>query len=95
MQEISSIPSKPLAVPEFRFDLTAKSAAYSWTIVKKYGSRFNAINAQDEATLELGSEFRSINTLEKIFGLHPLWNDLSSGIKYGFNYPHFQIKIES
>ena len=72
MQEIASIPSKPLAVPEFRFDLTAKSAAYSWTIVKKYGSLFNAINTQDGTPMELGPEFRPIHTLEKVFGHHPL-----------------------
>ena len=37
--------------------------------------------------MELGSEFHSITTLENVFGLHPLWKDLSSGIKTGFNYP--------
>ena len=87
MQEIASIPSKPLAVPEFRFDLTAKSAAYNWTIVKKHGSLFNTINDQDRTPIELGSEFRPIHTLENVFGHHPLWKDLSSGIKSDFNYP--------
>ena len=87
MQAIASIPSKPLAVPEFRFDLSAKSAAYNWTIVKKHGSLLNAINAQDGTPMELGSEFRPIHILEKNFRHHPLWSDRSSGIKSGFNYP--------
>ena len=87
MQAIASIPSKPLAIPEFRFDLTAKSAAYNWAIVKKHGSLLNAINAQDGTPMELGSEFRPIHVLEKVFRHHPLWSDLSSGIKSGFNYP--------
>ena len=51
VQAIASIPSKPLAVPEFRFDLTTKSAAYNWTIDKKYGSLFNAIDTQDGTTM--------------------------------------------
>ena len=87
MQAIASIPSKHFAVPEFRFDLTEKSAAYNLTIVKKHGSLLNAINAQDERLMKLGSEFRPIHILENVFSHHPLWKDLSSGIKSGFNYP--------
>ena len=37
--------------------------------------------------MELGSEFCPIHILEKGFVHHPLWRDLSSGIKSGFNYP--------
>ena len=37
--------------------------------------------------MELGSEFRSTSKLIKMFGLHPLWKDLSSGIDSGFTYP--------
>ena len=81
MQAIASITSKLLAVPDFRFDFTAKSAAYNWTIVKKHGSLLNAINAQDGTPMELGSEFRPIHILGNVFRHHPLWNGLTSGIK--------------
>ena len=67
MQAIISIPSKPIAYPEFRYDLTAKSAAYNWTIVKNHGSLLNAINAQDGTPMEIGSEFRPIHILETSF----------------------------
>ena len=87
MQAISSISSKPLAVLDFRFDITSKSAAYNWTIVKKHGSLLNAINAQDGILMELWSDSRPIHILEKVFSHHPLWKELSSGIKSGFNYP--------
>ena len=76
-----------LVVPEFRFDLTATSAAYNWTIVKKYGSLFNVINAQDGTPMELGSVFLPIHILDNVFSHHPLWKDLYSGVKSGFNYP--------
>ena len=72
MQAIVSIPSKPIAYPEFRYDLTAKSAAYNWTIVKKHGSLLNAINAQDGTPMKLGTVFRPIHVLEKVFSHHPL-----------------------
>ena len=65
VQAIASIPSKPLAVPEFRFDLTTKSAAYNWTIDKNYGSLFNAIDTQDGITMELVSQFRPFHILGK------------------------------
>ena len=97
VQAIASIPSKPLAVLEFRFDLTTKSAAYNWTIDKKYGSLFNAIDTQDGTTMELVSQFRPFHILgEKL-----------ATIRFGKTYlqessptlttlsPRFRIYIES
>ena len=36
--------------------------------------------------MELGLKFRSVNTLVKVFDLHPLWEEISLGINFDFNY---------
>ena len=54
--------------------------------MNKHVSLFNTVTNQDGTPMELGPESRPISTLVKVFGLHPLWKDLSSGIKSGFNY---------
>ena len=85
VQAIALTPSKLLSIPEF-FDLTTKTTDYSWTIVKKLSSLFNTINSQDGTLMELGLKFRSVNTLVKVFDLHPLWEEISLGINFDFNY---------
>ena len=86
VQAIALTPSKLLSIPEFFFDLTTKTTDYSWTIVKKLSSLFNTINSQDGTLMELGLKFRSVNTLVKVFDLHPLWEEISLGINFDFNY---------
>ena len=87
MHNITNDTSKILSAPEFCFQLSKQAADFNWKIVEKYNSLSSAITAQNGTAMELGSEFRPISTLVKIFGLHPLWKDLSSGIESGFNYP--------
>ena len=36
--------------------------------------------------MELELKFRSVNTLVKVFDLHPLWEEISLGINFDFNY---------
>ena len=87
MHNITNDTSKILSAPDFCFQLSKQAAEFNWKIVEKYNSLSNAITARHDTSMELGSEFWPISTLIKIFGLHPLWKDLSSGIESGFNYP--------
>ena len=86
VQAIAFAPSKLFSIQEFFFNLTTKTTDYSWTSVKKLSSLFNTINSQDGTLMELGLKFRSVNTLVKVFDLHPLWEEISLGINFDFNY---------
>ena len=81
MHRITNDTSKVLSVSEFFFKLSKQAEAFNWKIVENYNSLSNAITAQHGTAMELGSEFRPTSTLVNIFGLHPLWKDLSSGIE--------------
>ena len=86
VQAIAFAPSKLFSIQEFFFNLTTKTTDYSWTSVKKLSSLFNTINSQDGTLMELELKFRSVNTLVKVFDLHPLWEEISLGINFDFNY---------
>ena len=65
-----------------------ESAQKNMCILKKYNYDLKAaLVAQRDLPLIYGSEFKSIDVLESIFGLHPNWQRMKSILKHGSCWP--------
>jgi hypothetical protein len=57
-------------------------------LTKKYGGNLkNALESQQESPLGMGSEFRPIETLESIYGNHPIWSRMVPILQQGSTWP--------
>ena len=69
------------------FERSLDAANHNWKILYGYKDLGCALREQCNTPLKYGSEFRSVATLKPLLGNHPLWNNLSSHLKYGVEYP--------
>jgi hypothetical protein len=74
--------------PEFIFNMTEEAAEKNFLILKKYNFNLDkAILAQKSSPLGYGSEFRSQQTLGRIFQHHPLWSRMKNLLVKGSKWP--------
>jgi len=83
-------------MPEFQFAMTEEAAEKNFCVLKKYGLDLSrAIDAQKSSPLGYGSEFRPIETLEKVFGLHPNWKRMKDILAHGSKWPLEDLDFEA
>jgi hypothetical protein len=57
-------------------------------VLRKHGYNLErALAAQKGTPLEYGSEFRTVEELEPIFKLHPLWDGMKENLTSGAIFP--------
>jgi hypothetical protein len=65
--------------PEFIFNMTEEAEEKNFLVLKKYNFNLDkAILAQKSSPLGYGSEFRSMQTLGRIFQHHPMWSRMKN-----------------
>ena len=86
---ILQLPIRQPSKPEFSFELSMEAAEKNFLILtKKYGGNLkNALESQQESPLGMGSEFRPIETLESIYGNHPIWSRMVPILQQGSTWP--------
>ena len=78
-KEITRLPSSKPTNPEFSFFMDQKSAQKNMCVLKKYDYDLKAaLAAQQDSPLTYGSEFKPVNILESVFGLHPNWRRMKT-----------------
>lgn len=85
---IISLDIPPPDPPEFTFELTREAALRNFCILQRYnGDIGTAIAHQLHTPLGYGSEFRPVNTLEKLLHLHPHWCKFKQLLTTGSDWP--------
>lgn len=84
---VSSQPPAPKK-PKFQFELTKEAAAKNLCVLSKYKLDLSAaLEAQRDSPLGYGSEFRTVNVLSNIYGMHPVWPRMQSILLNGSSWP--------
>jgi hypothetical protein len=86
---IKTMPPCRPTQPDFTFNLKTKAAVKNHLVLmKKYNdNRRVLLEAQRNSIVGYGSEFRDIDTLQKIFGRHPNWTWMSKILESGSEWP--------
>ena len=80
---------------EFTFMMDQESAQKNMCVLKKYNYDLKAaLAAQKDSPLTYGSEFKLIDVLEPVFGLHPNWRRKKSILKHGSCWPLKDLLIQ-
>ena len=82
-----NFPVREMHNPEFEFKFSRLAAKHNWEILQKCeGNLGRALQAQRNALLGCGSEFRKIQALRPLLQKTPLWDRslsiLSSGVDF-------------
>ena len=80
---------------KFKFRINVESASQNWTFLSLFPNLGEALINDKDSFTKYGSEFRPIVTLQKIFGLHPLWHRLKSIMTFGIKFPLTQLDTAS
>ena len=96
VQQVLDIPIRKPDKPEFAFELSMEAAERNYLLLmQKYeGSLELALKAQQHSPLGMGSEFRPIEVLQAIYGLHPIWNWMVPVLRDGSLWPLEPISKE-
>jgi hypothetical protein len=74
IKKIINVPCNTPTASKFIFELLQTAASHNLDVLLKHQNDLSkALEANKSSPLGYGSEFRHINELQKIFGLHPLW----------------------
>ena len=86
---ILNIPIRKPEKPEFMFELTMEAAERNYQLlIKKYGGSLEkAVKGNRKSPMGLGSEFRPIEVLKRIYHLHPKWNSMVPILCKGSKWP--------
>ena len=99
LEAIREVISTPVPLPEkprFGFQLNQEAAAKNMCIMRQYNLDLGkAIEAQSNSPLGYGSEFRPVNTLERVFGCHPNWIRMRRLLLHGSDWPLSELSNES
>jgi hypothetical protein len=78
--------------PEFKFKLLAEAALHNLNILSKYYCDLDkALKAQQDSLLGYGKEFKPLDILKIIFGLHHLWQCMEAILTNGSKWPLVEI----
>jgi hypothetical protein len=75
--------------PQFAFEMSMEAAEKNHLLLtKRYnGSLALALQAQSKSPLGMGSEFRTIDVLQAIYGMHPIWKRMAKILENGSTWP--------
>ncbi len=89
-------PSERLRAPDFAFELTQEAAQKNFILLSKYNFNIKeALQSQRGTPLEYGSEFRKVEVLQELFGMHPNWGRLESILRRGSSWPMKELNTVS
>jgi hypothetical protein len=81
--------------PKFSFELTGEAAEHNIAIMSKYNFHLRrALEANKVSPLGPGKEFKPLNVLREVFGLHPLWPKMKRILEHGSDWPLEEISEE-
>lgn len=76
----------PVPVPEpppFKFEVSEEAAQFNNAALSAFGYNLGACISHKQTTCTPGSEFRPIETLDRMFRLHPLWQQTKQMLTSG------------
>jgi hypothetical protein len=99
IQQIQEVLSTPvISIPDkilFKFQKSDEAAAHNAEILKRFNYNIStAIEAQKDAQVNYGSEFRAHQVLKKVFRLHPHWPKQKEILCHGASFPLQPISNE-
>ena len=90
--EILEEPRLEMAPPLFIFKPTLEAAEENLKVLKAHNCSLTTVLASfPHSPCSFGSEFRAVQTLEKIFKGHPLWKQLRDIVEKGASYPVVEL----
>ena len=90
VQQLSAVKTTAKPTSVFHFEVTDSAASHNANILRQFKSLQAALLADKQSITGYGSEFKDVNTLQRLFHLHPLWlrmkNILSNGIVFPLDH---------
>jgi hypothetical protein len=87
VEEVAAAEVPTPRAPPVKFDLSEESVAHNSDLLKNSGLDMGSfLAANQDSTLNFGSEFRPIDELEKILGKHPNFEFFSGVLRNGMDY---------
>jgi hypothetical protein len=82
--------------PEFAFEMSKEAAQRNFCVLSKYEKNLGkALYAQRKSPLGYGSEFRTPESLQKLFKMHPNWQRMKKILENGSDWPTDDLDDDS
>jgi hypothetical protein len=95
IKQVLGTPCNTPSAPEFRFEFLEEAAKHNSEVLRKYNYDLSrALEAQKDSLLDPGKEFKPLDVLWQVFGLHPLWSRIEAILTHGSKWLLVEISKE-
>jgi hypothetical protein len=96
IKRILRAPNVAPRAPSFQFQMDKESAQNNFLFLERHKLDLSkALRAQQGSPLDYGSEFKPVEALECLFGLHPNWKRMKKILEKGSEWPMDELDPES
>jgi hypothetical protein len=96
IKRILRAPNVAPRAPSFQFQMDEESAQNNFLFLERHELDLSkALRAQQGSPLDYGSEFKPVEALECLFGLHPNWKRMKKILEEGSEWPMDELDPES